>query len=57
MARIPPAPRPDVDATSISGTWWRHVLAGADPRHEPADPANSRWQRGSVVGALYLADS
>jgi RES domain-containing protein len=41
----------------MSGTWWRHVPAGADPRHEPADPANSRWQRGSVVGALYLADS
>ena len=47
----------DVDATALSGTWWRHIPAGADVHHEPDDPADNRWQRGSVVEALYFADS
>jgi hypothetical protein len=47
----------DVDSTSVSGTWWRHVPAGTDVLARPDDPANGRWQRGSVVEALFLADS
>jgi hypothetical protein len=48
---------PDVDATSISGTWFRHIPAGADIFYEPPDPPDNRWQRGSVVEAVYFADS
>jgi hypothetical protein len=47
----------DVDATSVSGIWFRHIPAGADVFYEPPDPANNRWQRGSVVEGLYFADS
>lgn len=46
-----------VDTTSISGTWVRHIPAGADVFYEPPDPADNRWQRGSVVEGLYFADS
>jgi RES domain-containing protein len=31
--------------------------AGGDVFYEPADPADNRWQRGSVIEALYFADS
>jgi hypothetical protein len=37
--------------------WWRHVPAGSDVYFEPPDPADSRWQRGTIVEALYFADS
>jgi hypothetical protein len=47
----------DVDPTAVAGTWFRHVPAGLDAHHRPADPADNRWQRGSVVDALYFADS
>lgn len=47
----------DVDPAAVSGQWWRHVPAGADVHHEPSDPADNRWQRGSAVEALYFADS
>jgi hypothetical protein len=47
----------DVDATSISGTWFRHIPAGADVFYQPPDAADNRWQRGSVVEGLYFADS
>jgi hypothetical protein len=47
----------DVDPTSLSGVWWRHIPAGDDVHYEPPDPPNNRWQRGAVVGALYFADS
>ncbi|MBA3369832.1 MAG: RES family NAD+ phosphorylase [Thermoleophilaceae bacterium] len=47
----------DVDSTAISGHWWRHVPAGADVHHEPPDPADNRWQRGSAIEALYFADT
>lgn len=47
----------DVDSTAVSGSWLRHIPAGADVHYEPPDPADSRWQRGSVIDALYFADS
>ncbi len=47
----------DVDSTSVSGTWFRHIPAGTDVLFEPPDPADNRWQRGVVVEALYFADS
>jgi RES domain len=33
------------------------VPAGGDVFYEPPEPADNRWQRGSVVEALYFADS
>jgi RES domain-containing protein len=47
----------DVDPVAVAGEWWRHIPAGGDVLYEPEEPADSRWQRGSVVPALYLADS
>ena len=41
----------------MSGTWFRHVPAGADAHLRPPHPADNRWQRGEVVDALYFADS
>jgi RES domain-containing protein len=47
----------DVDSTALAGTWFRQIPAGGDPLYRPPDAADSRWQRGAVVDALYLADS
>ena len=47
----------DVASTSISGIWWRQIPGGGDVHHEPDPPADSRWQRGEVVDALYFAES
>jgi hypothetical protein len=47
----------DVDSTSVSGTWFRQIPAGGDVFYEPPDPADNRWQRGTVVEALYFGDS
>lgn len=47
----------DVDGTHVSGTWWRHVPHRGDVLYEPPDPADNRWQRGTVVEAWYFADS
>lgn len=47
----------DVDESSVSGVWLRQIPAGGDVLFEPPDPADNRWQRGSVVEALYFADS
>ncbi len=45
-----------VKARRVTGLWWRHVPTGADPVSLPAHPPDGRWQRGNVVGAIYLAD-
>ena len=47
----------DVETTSISGIWWRQIPIGGDVHYEPDPPADSRWQPGEIVDALYLADS
>jgi RES domain-containing protein len=36
--------------------WLRHTSHGRNPRIRPAPPGNNRWQRGTVVDGLYLAD-
>ena len=41
----------------MTGTWWRIARPDADPFHLTPEPADGRWQRGSVVRAFYLADS
>jgi RES domain-containing protein len=46
-----------VGAFRVSGRWFRHGPLGS-PALPVRDPApDNRWQRGSVVDALYLADS
>lgn len=47
----------DIDPTTVKGSWVRHVPAGVDPARRPDPPADSRWQRGRIIDALYLADS
>ncbi|MFL5961679.1 MAG: RES family NAD+ phosphorylase [Gaiellaceae bacterium] len=47
----------DTDPHAVSGSYWRHTRAGANPRYRPTPPADNRWQRGSIVDALYLAES
>ena len=46
----------DVDATAVRGRWVRHAPTGSDPLYRPGLPGDGRWQRGSVVDGLYLAD-
>jgi RES domain-containing protein len=50
-------PSPDPAAVAIRGSWWRHAPLAGDPWYLPAIPASNRWQRGTAVAALYLADS
>jgi len=45
-----------VAPVDAAGEWFRHVPHGADPRSRPRPPSDSRWQRGYVIDALYLAD-
>ena len=51
MARL------DIDPVPVAGTWVRHVPAGGDPGHRTVIPAPGRWQRGTIVAAVYLADA
>lgn len=46
----------DVDDDVVHGTFVRHIPGNADPLHLPSDPADGRWQHGSVIGAWYFAD-
>lgn len=46
----------DVDPVVVDGLWYRHVPAGANPAKRPHPPGDSRWQRGHVIDAIYLAD-
>lgn len=46
-----------VEAVAVRGTWLKHAYAGSPPLPEREPPPDNRWQRGSVVDALYLADN
>jgi len=46
----------DVELTTVNGRWLRHTPADADPALRPVPPDDNRWQRGSVIDALYLCD-
>lgn len=52
-------PNREVEAPRIhvAGTWWRVTRADADPLAWTTEPADGRWQRGSVIRAVYLGDS
>jgi len=41
----------------VEGTWFRITRTGSDPFFWTDEPADGRWQRGSVVRAIYLGDS
>jgi hypothetical protein len=45
----------DVDATHVAGRWIKHAYPGAPPLAPRVPPPDTRWQRGDVVDALYLA--
>ncbi|MGH2861253.1 MAG: RES family NAD+ phosphorylase [Solirubrobacteraceae bacterium] len=45
-----------IELTTVTGRWLRHIPAGADPAVRPAAAGDNRWQRGSIVDALYLCD-
>jgi RES domain-containing protein len=47
-----PAPR-----IHVQGTWYRITRVGSEPFLWTEEPADGRWQRGSVVRAIYLGDS
>jgi hypothetical protein len=51
----------DVDAVSI-GVWWRVIPTRSatdtgQPVYKNPRPGESRWQRGWIIDALYLADT
>lgn len=47
----------DVEAVSIEDTWLRQSRSGSEALPERDPPPDNRWQRGSVVDGLYLADA
>ena len=47
----------DIEAVGLDGVYFRHVPRGAAPLVGPEPPRDGRWQRGEIVGAVYLADS
>lgn len=46
----------EVDGRRVEGAWIRHVPHGADLLGRAIPPADGRWQRGEIVGGLYLAE-
>ncbi len=47
----------EVPAIAVRGRWLKHAYAGSPALPEREPPPDSRWQRGEVVDAIYLADS
>jgi len=52
ISRALPAPR-----IHVRGEWFRITRVGSEPFVWTDEPADGRWQRGSVVRAIYLGDS
>jgi RES domain-containing protein len=50
-------PIPEPPRIHVQGTWWRITRAATDPLFWSAEPSDGRWQKGSVIRALYLGDS
>lgn len=53
----PDEPIEEAPRIHVKGTWWRIARADSDPLFWATEAADGRWQRGSVVRALYLGDS
>lgn len=47
----------DVDRARVAGFWYRHLPHGGSVWWRSEPPPDGRWQRGSKVAGLYLADS
>jgi len=48
----------DVKPTSLGlRRWLRHTVHGADPLARTSPPPDNRWQRGTVIQAVYLANN
>jgi RES domain-containing protein len=45
----------DIPSVPVTGTWHRHVPPGADPLALRQPAPDGRWQRGSEIAGLYLA--
>lgn len=45
-----------VQRVSVAGSWWRQAPHGADPLWLASPPSSGRWQQGTAVAAIYLAD-
>jgi RES domain-containing protein len=58
-ANLAGVPGLDVEAprVRVQGTWWRVTRADSDPLVWTTEAADGRWQRGSVIRALYLGES
>ncbi|WP_028057917.1 RES domain-containing protein [Candidatus Solirubrobacter pratensis] len=46
----------DVEATLLAGEWIRHAPHSSSLLGRAAEPTDGRWQHGTVVRGLYLAD-
>jgi hypothetical protein len=46
----------EVETAPIAGEWVRHAPRGGALLGRARDPTGGRWQRGQVIGGLYLAD-
>lgn len=46
----------DVTALAVRGRWVKHTYPGSPPLPERDPSPDNRWQRGTTVDALYLAD-
>ena len=53
----PPGEGPPATRIHVQGTWFRITRVGSEPFLWTEEPADGRWQRGSVVRAIYLGDS
>lgn len=47
----------DVDPVPARGIWYRHVPHRGSVWWQSDPPPDGRWQHGSVIAGLYLADS
>ena len=45
-----------VQRVSVAGSWWRQAPHGGDPLWLASPPSSGRWQVGSNLAAIYLAD-
>jgi hypothetical protein len=47
----------DVDELRVRGTWFKHTRPGRGPLPYRNPAPDNRWQKGSIVDAVYLGDA
>jgi RES domain-containing protein len=45
-----------VARVTVADSWWRQAPHGSDPLWLASPPSSGRWQRGTEIAAIYLAD-